>query len=663
MVDGPRTRLAVVIDAPMGEQRDFDIVLNLARRHHVEVVTTQRGVPLHPWLLVNFPPRDVPWLDTNASRFDRLLYLAEVGRVSRVLRELVLRHPGTVVLREAAASLPNALSSTAEVAERAYRVHGYPGLADVRAEGEGGDASARDAFELLDGALGLVLLSRALFDRVREAVGEAAPSLLASATGSAPEVATSISDAMRRFETRGPRSREVRLIDAIADCGVGSVPLTDADLERCATAIAAHRPRLGPPRLLVDVSVLAHRDARTGIQRVVRGILAALLLRAPAAYRVEPIREDGNGRYVHARPLALRMLGLPSEWLQEEPVEACPGDVFLGLDLIADRLPRVESLLARWRVRGVAIHFVVYDLLPVKLPDMFIPELRPIFSAWYAAVSRVANGIVCISRAVADEFLEWIARNPPERSTPLAVGHFPLGASFDDSHPTAGLPADAEQALAALRARPSFLMVGTIEPRKAHPQAVAAFERLWQRGIDANLVIVGQEGWMMTAFAKRLRAHPESGRRLFWFEAASDEMLERVYEASTVLLSASLGEGFGLPLVEAAHRGLPLIARDLPVFREVAGDRAYYFSGDDPGDLARAIEDWLELHRAGRAPDSAGVDAITWAESANRLIDGVLGGAWYAHWHPGNVTTFSPQPALAPSQREATAAGLVAPLA
>jgi glycosyltransferase involved in cell wall biosynthesis len=97
-----------------------------------------------------------------------------------------------------------------------------------------------------------------------------------------------------------------------------------------------------------------------------------------------------------------------------------------------------------------------------------------------------------------------------------------------------------------------------------------------------------------------------------------------VYAASNGLIAASAGEGFGLPLIEAAQHKLALIARDIPVFREVAGDRAYYFGGDRPQDLAVALTDWLALHAAGTVPSSTGLPWLTWADSARQLAQVVL---------------------------------------
>src|SRR5262249_55761665 len=146
---------------------------------------------------------------------------------------------------------------------------------------------------------------------------------------------------------------------------------------------------------------------------------------------------------------------------------------------------------------------------------------------------------------------------------------------------------------------------------------LAAFEKLWESGHDCLLVISGRPGWMVDDLIARLRSHPQLGNNLFWFDDSSDELLEELYQACTALIAASRGEGFGLPLVEAAQRGLPIIARDLAVFREVAGAHAYYFSDDSA--LAAALARWMDLFREDRHPRPEDLPRLTWQASAAQV--------------------------------------------
>jgi glycosyltransferase involved in cell wall biosynthesis len=163
-------------------------------------------------------------------------------------------------------------------------------------------------------------------------------------------------------------------------------------------------------------------------------------------------------------------------------------------------------------------------------------------------------------------------------------------------------------------------MVGTIEPRKGHEQALVAFERLWQQGCDYRLVIVGKQGWLVDECAEALLQHPELGKRLFWLDSASDVHVQWLYQKSHGLLACSWAEGFGLPLIEAARHGLPLLVRDIPVFREVAGNNAWYFNANSGDELAHSIRDWVLLYQKGDHPPVDGLQWLSWADSARALF-------------------------------------------
>lgn len=377
-------------------------------------------------------------------------------------------------------------------------------------------------------------------------------------------------------------------------------------------------------QLLIDISELAQHDAKTGVQRVTRSILKELLESPPEGYVVEPVYATPfSYGYQYARAFTARFQDKGSE-LADEPIEYRPGDIFLGLDLQHHVLAAQRDFLAGMRRDGVEVNFVVYDLLPVLMPNVFPPGANVNHQHWLQTLLSF-DGAICISRAVADELAEWQRSHGPKRLRPFHIGWFHLGADLENSAPTWGLPADVNQVLAALAERPSFLMVGTVEPRKGHKQVLGAFEQLWQSCVDVNLVIVGKQGWQVEGLVRLLRAHPELNSRLFWLEGISDEYLEKVYAASTCLVAASYGEGFGLPLIEAAQHRLPIIARDIPVFREVAGDHAYYFDATTPEGLAQSLKSWLDLYRQGIHPASDGMPWLTWKESAARLINVILG--------------------------------------
>lgn len=416
---------------------------------------------------------------------------------------------------------------------------------------------------------------------------------------------------------------------------------SDDDLLKVSRSIFANHPPFRQYELLIDVSAIAELDLNTGIQRVVKSLVKEMIKNPPRGYRIEPVYLSDKGgywHYVYARNWTLKTLGIAHAGIGEETAEARRGDVFLGLDFHTGGVRETEKtgLYAAWRNRGAGVYFVVYDILPVLMPEVFPQKADKYHEEWLRAISKAADGLICISRSVAEEVSGWLNGKNLQRQSKLKIGHFPLGADITDGAPAEakGLPEDAEgRVLSGLKSRPSFLMVGTIEPRKGYLQTIAAFERLWKTGMQVNLIIVGKEGWeslpdgerrTIPLIAGKLKNHPELGRRLFWLGGISDEYLEKVYSVSTCLIAASENEGFGLPIIEAARHKLPIVARDIPVFREVAGVNAFYFSGQKPEHLSGAIEKWLNLYGKNRAPKPDGLKWLTWEESAKRLAEIIL---------------------------------------
>ena len=365
--------------------------------------------------------------------------------------------------------------------------------------------------------------------------------------------------------------------------------------------------------------MLSRGDAGTGIQRVVRALLLQLAQAPPGGFDVLPVEAGRWHRYRHAPAVFRARFGLAERAAAHRELDVGRGDLYLGLDYAPYDVVRHARQFDRWRRAGAKFVFVVHDLLPLGHPEWFGKPAVRAFQGWLQCLATYADGALCTSRAGRDELAAWLAPRRGGRVASIALDWFHLGGDIEASAPSRGTTAGFDAQLARLSASPSILLAGTLEPRKGHALALSAFERIWAAGRVVNLVFAGRAGWGVDALLRRIRAHPESGRRLVWLEDASDEMLCAAYRACAGLLMASEAEGFGLPIVEAARFGKPVLARDLPVFREIAGEHAAYFRGGTPEAVALEIEAWLDLVRRGRAPRSEAISGATWEEGARRL--------------------------------------------
>jgi glycosyltransferase involved in cell wall biosynthesis len=413
-----------------------------------------------------------------------------------------------------------------------------------------------------------------------------------------------------------------QLIESIA-C-IPNLPATPYSKLQLAQCLSYNQAPSTRKKLFIDVSELIERDALTGIQRVVKAVLQEAIAQPPAQFEVVPVYATGlELGYRIATTLLDSKRGRKNAPTKDVFIDYNAGDVFLGLDLIVHIAAFQKPFFEQLRQKGVIVKFVVYDLLPITHAPFFPVGSAALFAQWLEVV-REGHEAICISQATASQLQIYIDAHPAHSLKNPQISHFVLGADFPAvpnlSH---HLQRDQQPSIfpEPIFSMPTFLMVGTVEPRKGHRQVLEAFDQWWQKGAQVILLIAGKQGWAMADFAQRIKKHPQYNRLLFWFDQIDDQGLQQAYERSTSLIMASEGEGFGLPLIEAAHYELPIIARDLPIFREIAIDFASYFPMDaSANELQAHLQHWLDLHKHQNHPQSTGMPYLSWTQSTMQLL-------------------------------------------
>ena len=389
----------------------------------------------------------------------------------------------------------------------------------------------------------------------------------------------------------------------------------------------------GPARCLVDVSETDRINAKTGIQRVVRRTSTELQRVGADSDRVAGTwaRSVVPISFHTDPPQPVQQFVAASTAANTCAIRYRTADTLLMLDSSWALYPSLGQQFAAVRACRGRVVTAIYDLVPLLHPDLVADGMATAFETWFRRALLESDGLVCISRAVADEVIAFVRKHDLPHRDGLRIGWWHLGS--DIPPPPDAKPNDALTAFLDTDAS-VFLMVGTIEPRKRHAVALDAMERLWAEGRDARLALLGKEGWRVEDFAQRLRKHPKNGHRLLWLDKASDGDIAAAYARSTALVFASVYEGYGLPVVEAARAGLGSVAADIPVLREVGGDGALYFAVDDPAALADALRDVADERRR---PDPSRTIALSWRESAEQLYQVLFADRWYAMLRPGEV--------------------------
>nr|WP_321269484.1 glycosyltransferase family 1 protein [uncultured Tolumonas sp.] len=416
------------------------------------------------------------------------------------------------------------------------------------------------------------------------------------------------------------KSREYLLDHSISMLKNFKNKLTDGQLKEIAKKLDLALVK-DSPELLVDVTYLAESDAKTGIQRVVRSIVLEWGKFEQSEYIIRLVRLGDDGFYYYANEYEYKIWG---STLKRKAGYVAPnkGDVFLGLDLTIDISEKARNLFEVWRERGVKISFVVYDLLPIEFPEFFALGIQAIFPKWIRFVIDNADRLICISKSTENSVRNYLTEHNVIRSLPIKLSHFSLGADFGEVYSDYSndyLPSE----LRTLDLSKTFLMVGTIEPRKGYYQVLEAFENI---NNDYKLIIVGKAGWCSDDVLKKLNYYNGQMENIFWLDDCDDELLSFLYKKCCALIVSSYGEGFGLPLIEAARMSMPIIARNLDVFKEIIDSEVFYFDNSkEPRIITEAILEWISIYeksKCGRVHYK--FKCKTWDESSTELYNSLF---------------------------------------
>jgi glycosyltransferase involved in cell wall biosynthesis len=227
--------------------------------------------------------------------------------------------------------------------------------------------------------------------------------------------------------------------------------------------------------------------------------------------------------------------------------------------------------------------FFIHDLLPLEYPEYFPRGNEARFARRLATVLHRAHAIITTSQDVAER-IEAKFSSLGRSTIPIHVQ--PLASPLE---------ADRADVDAELANSNYYVMVSTIEPRKNHILLLNVWRSLVADGGSVpKLVVVGAPGWEnertfeILARSDAIRPHVRAVADL------SRSALSSLIQHARALLMPSFAEGYGLPLVEALSLGTPVIASDIPVFREVTRGRATFRSPIDGVSWRDAVRDFSD---------------------------------------------------------------------
>lgn len=363
--------------------------------------------------------------------------------------------------------------------------------------------------------------------------------------------------------------------------------------------------------MLITLDATPLLGPRTGIGRYTEHLVAELpgaLQRRGVPGTVRATTWTARGGRLTDLPPGVEQVGprVPARVLRElwrrgdhPAIELLVGrtDVFHGTNFVSAPARRAREV--------VTVHDLTYELHAgtVSRASLLYRELVP------RALARGAH-VVTPSEAVAVAVRAFYALGPDRvTATPLGVD-----AAWSRAVP----PTTAWLAARGLPER-YLVFVGSLDPRKNLPALLDAHARLRaQEPGTPGLVLAGPAG-REASLGARPGVHVTG-----WLD---EDALRSLVAGAAALVLPSLDEGFGLPVLEALAAGRPVLASDIPVLREVAGEHAVLVDPHDVDSLAHGLVRVLGVPDGApeRAARRSRADGFTWARCAERTLDVYLG--------------------------------------
>ena len=274
-------------------------------------------------------------------------------------------------------------------------------------------------------------------------------------------------------------------------------------------------------------------------------------------------------------------------WALGEAVAVGRAAARAGVDLVHG--PANFAPFAGPFARVVTVHDVGFR----RVPELMTPAMRIGTELLVPPAARRAHRVITVSGASRDDLVAEL------KVDPARIEVIPNGTT----PPPAGLP--------AAPGRRTLLAVATNLPHKnlgTILDAVAALDD------QPPLVVAG-------AGTEELAADPRAaGLDATFLGAVDAATLEAHYAGAAVYVTTTLYEGFGLPVLEAMARGVPVVCSDLPVLREVAGDAAFFTDPRDPAAVAAAIGRALREGEGRLEAGRAQAARFTWDAAAEATL-------------------------------------------
>jgi glycosyltransferase involved in cell wall biosynthesis len=241
-------------------------------------------------------------------------------------------------------------------------------------------------------------------------------------------------------------------------------------------------------------------------------------------------------------------------------------DIFESMHLPMVRYPNGSNILT------------IHDLRGLDISNNYFSKI--IYAKVLRASLLQADHVITVSEAMRSEITNFF----PHKSISVIYN----GLNFNSFNSVSSI-ANKNFLVKYLLPSGYLLAIGHLESRKNYHRLISSLANLSKRGIDAPLVIIGNDSGEESKLIEHINRLGLK-HRVFILKGLSDLEVKCAYALSELVIFPSLYEGFGIPILEAMASGKPMVLSDIPVFKEITQNKCIYFSPNNIDSMSDAIE-------------------------------------------------------------------------
>ena len=361
-------------------------------------------------------------------------------------------------------------------------------------------------------------------------------------------------------------------------------------------------PQVDKKTIYLVTNIKSSINVETGVGRVESYIFHRLMEANIDDFRVIPVSWDGNTFVVAGH---VDIPEGPRKFLRKRVTHWNPQHQ----DLLFFQTFDLLTFTSRRKIKALSgrcsLAVSIYDLFPLTHPEWFTPFMVKDFKRAFELSWQYFNLLVVNCAQTKDDIISYVeSRKTLHTAIAPEISQVDLWQAAKSPHSKiTSSNSQFENANSLFPNNdPVLLLLSTIEPRKCHRDLIGAAQKAWDQGFKFNLLFIGRPGWINPEFIVEFHNFLKiNSQTSLWLNNLSDEQFDFYLSNTDLLVSPSLGEGYGLPVAEALKRGIPVLASSIPPYRELFSKNIVLYGAEEEfQDLTDALYHITEVVKLGQ---------------------------------------------------------------